>query len=115
MTSKTISYDLPAGSVDAFETAREFVAVCVIKQGRSQKSIAYDMDTTPSQLSRKLAQNPGDSARFTLDDFEKFVEVTGDTSPIFYLLEKYCTKRTDRIAELERELERLKAQQVRAV
>jgi hypothetical protein len=102
----TINYD--ATIVDGYSTCREYVASQVHRQGRPQKAIAADMDYSPSQLSRKCAQSPDDSMRFTLDDLETFIEVTGDTSPVTYLAVKYMTT-SDRIAELEAELALLKA------
>ncbi len=103
----TINYK--SGLTDAYATCREYVQDRVHKQGRPQKSVAADMDYSPSHLSRKLAQSPDDSMRFTLDDFESFMDVTGDTSPVLYLVEKYLTTR-DRIAELEAEIDRLRGE-----
>jgi hypothetical protein len=105
MEQITLNYD--AGLVDGYPTCREFIGYRVHNQGRAQKSIAADMDYSPSHLSRKCAQSPDDSMRFTLDDLERFIEVTGDTSPVLYLVEKYLTD-NNRIAALEAELERLK-------
>ncbi len=90
-----LTLNFEAGIVDSYASCREFVAARVHQQGRPQKAVAADMDYSPSDLSRKLAQNEHDSRRFTLDDLEKFVEVTGDTSPIFYLVEKYLSRTTD--------------------
>lgn len=103
----TLKYD--AGYIDAYPTCREFVAYRVHCQGRPQKSIAADMDYSPSHLTRKCTQSPDDSMRFTLDDLEKFIHSTQDTSPILYLVEKYLSDSTDKIATLEAELARLKA------
>jgi len=74
------------------------------------KSIAADLDLSPSHLTRKLAQSPDDSCRFTLDDLERFIATTGDTRPILYLVEKYMSDAKEReldmlrkrIAQLER-------------
>ena len=107
MEQITLNYD--AGLTDAYPTCREYVANRVHHQGRPQKSIAADMDYSPSHLSRKCAQSPDDSMKFTLDDFERFIEVTGDNSPVLYLVEKYLTESTElarlkaRVAELEAE------------
>ena len=49
-----------------------------------------DMDMSQSDLSRKLANNPDDPRRFTLADLENYIQVTGDTTPILYLAQKYC-------------------------
>lgn len=106
MEQITLNYD--AGLVDAYQTCREYVAHRAHHQGVPQKAIAADMDYSPSHLSRKLAQSPDDSMRFTLDDLERFMHITGDTSPVLYLVEKYLAGRTDRIEQLEQELARLK-------
>ncbi|GAB5451804.1 MAG: hypothetical protein Hals2KO_21320 [Halioglobus sp.] len=105
MEQLTINYD--AGLVDAYPTCREFIAHRIHQQGRPQKSIAADMDYSPSHLSRKCAQGPEDSMRFTLDDLERFIEATDDVSPVIYLAEKYLTGPA-KIEELEAELERLR-------
>lgn len=107
MQQITINYD--AGLVDSFPTCREYVAHRVHNQGRAQKSIAADMDYSPSHLSRKCAQSPDDSMRLTLDDFEKFIDVTNDVTPVLYLVEKYLTNSPGRIKQLEEELARLRA------
>lgn len=107
MEQITLNYD--SGVVDGYETCREYVASRVHAQGRPQKAIAADMDYSPSHLSRKLSQSPDDSMRFTLDDLESFIRSTGDTKPILYLVEKYLTENTDRLAELEAEVARLRS------
>lgn len=104
-----------SGISDAYETCREYVAHRLHHQGRQQKSIAADMDLSPSHLSRKLAQSPGDTMRFTVDDLERFVECTGDTTPILYLVEKYLASKNSEIEELERRLAELRARPVRSV
>lgn len=113
MEQITLNFD--AGLADAYPTLREFIAHRTHHQGRPQKAIAADLDYSPSHWSRKCAQSPDDSMRMTADDVERWIGVTGDTSPILYLVEKYLSSKSDRIAELERELERLKSRQVRGV
>lgn len=72
------------------------------------KAIAADMDLSESELSRKLSDNPGDPRNATLDDLEAYIRVTGDTTPISYLVEKYAvnetTKRAYAAAELAKAL-----------
>ena len=103
-----VTLNFEAGLTEAYHTCREYIAHRIHHQGRPQKSIAADRDYSPSHLSRKCAQSPDDSMRMTLDDMERFIEVTGDTSPVLYLVEKYLAGKNDRIAELEAELKRLK-------
>ena len=109
MATVQLTLDLEPGLSDCYDSCREFVAARVHQIGRQQKVIAADMDMAPSQLARKLAQSPGDSARFTLDDLEAYLRTTGDTAPVLYLVDKYL-RQTDReellrrIAELEGQL-----------
>jgi hypothetical protein len=109
-----ITINFQAGPVELYGSCREYVASLVYQQGKPQKAIAADMDYSPSDLSRKLSQHPDDSRRFTLDDLERFIEVTGDTKPVLYLIEKYlaCSD-PKRLAELEAEVARLRAKQGR--
>lgn len=105
-TQLTLNFD--KGMAESYASCREFVAARVHQQGRPQKAIAADMDYSPSDLSRKLAQNPDDSRRFTLDDLERYIETTKDTEPVLYLVEKYFADSDDRIKQLEREIELLR-------
>jgi len=84
-----LTLNFSAGLVTAYHSCREYVAARVHHQGKPQKAIAAEMDYSPSHLSRKLAQNPDDSMKFTLDDLETFIRVANDTSPVLYLVEKY--------------------------
>jgi hypothetical protein len=101
-----LNFDL--GMAESYRSCREYIAARVHQIGRPQKAIAADMDYSPSDLSRKLAQNPDDSRRFTLDDLEKYIEVTGDKKPVLYLVEKYLAE-TDEAALLK-QIEQLQSQ-----
>lgn len=93
----------------AYGSCVEYVQARVHRQPVSQKAIAADLDLSPSHLSRKLSRNPNDSMRFTLDDLEKFIEVTGDIEPIKYLVAKYMVKaELSEIEQLRSELAALK-------
>lgn len=111
MYKKQITLSFDVGMASSYGTCREYVAARVHQHGKPQKAIAADMDYSPSDLSRKLAQNPDDSRRFTLDDLETYISVTGDTQPVLYLVEKFLTNRDDQIARLQAEIDRLKAKQ----
>lgn len=99
---------LSAGHEWCREFLRDRIPVVCAEHGTRQKAIASDMDLAPSMLTRKLAQAPGDTAHLWLDDFERYLQTTGDTEPVMYLVEKYLTGRESelqrlrlRIAELE--------------
>lgn len=102
-----ITINFEAGPVESYGSCREYISGLIHQQGRPQKAIAADMDYAPSTLSRKLAQSPDDSSRFTLDDLERFVQVTGDKRPIQYLAEKYLLQDSEEF--LRKQYEQLKA------
>ena len=109
-TQLTLNFE--AGLTDLYATCREYIAARVHQIGKAQKVIAADMDYSPSDLSRKLAQNPDDSRRFTLDDLETYIEVTGDTQPIIFLVEKYLAVSKSN-EEIDAEIARLQALKAR--
>jgi hypothetical protein len=74
---------------ERFPTLRDFLAHRVQVQRKPAKTIAGDMDMSPSMLSRKLSPGEGDTQRFNVDDLENFIRATGDTSAIEYLAAKY--------------------------
>jgi hypothetical protein len=106
LSTQQLTLNFEAGYSETYPSCREFVQARVHQQGRPQKAIAADMDYSPSDLSRKLAQGPDDSRRFTLDDLERFIEVTGDVTPVYFLIEKFLigSGKDEQIAELERQL-----------
>lgn len=105
--AKNITLNFEEGMVDSYQSCREFISARVHQLGKPQKAVAADMDYSPSDLARKLAQNPDDSRRFTLDDLEAYVQTQGDTRPIYYLVEKYLVAHDKE--SITREIERLKA------
>lgn len=89
-----LTLNFESGLTEAYPSCREFVGARIhqlaIEQRRQHKSIAADMDLSPSKLSRKITQ--ADTSRFTLDDLERYVDVTGDSKPILYLVEKFLSQ-----------------------
>ena len=107
MEQLTIDFDKTI--VQAFDRCTDYIAVRVHQQHMRQKAIAADMDMAPSQLSQKLGPKGQSSARFTLDDLEKYIEVTGDKEPLKYLVSKHLVGRNKdeikaAIAELQSQL-----------
>lgn len=84
--------------LEQFNTLREYIAHRVQVQHRPAKSIAGDMDMAPSMLSRKLTPSDGDTQRFNVDDLEKYIAATKDTTPIEYLASKYLQSDASRQA-----------------
>jgi hypothetical protein len=105
MQQVVLNFD--ASPFDGYSTCREYVHRQVYQQGVHLKVIAADMDYSPSQLTRKLTQSPTDSARFTLDDLEVFMQVTGDVTPVYCLVHKHVTgkKNKEALLKLKAEIE----------
>lgn len=95
------------GRSEAADSLVDFVRGAVRRSPLKQREIAELMGYKPAQLARKLAQNPSDSARFTLDDLELFISVTGDVSPIAFLAVKHFSD-PEKSSLFEAQLERLK-------
>lgn len=71
------------------------------------KVIASDMDLSESDLSRKLADNPNDARNLTVEDFERYMDATGDYAAIYYLIEKYAISNEAKRAHASSELAKL--------
>lgn len=74
---------------ERYRTLRDFMAYRVQVQKKPAKTIAGDMDMSPSLLSRKLSPGDNDTQRFNIDDLENYITHTGDTAAIEYLAAKY--------------------------
>jgi hypothetical protein len=45
---------------------------------------------SPSELSRKLANNPNDNVHYPVKELDALIAATGDLTPIYWLIEKFC-------------------------
>lgn len=114
-TSHQMTLNFEPGLSDQHESLKEFMRDEALPElWRTQKIpkkyVAADMELRPSELTRKLSDNPNDKRNFTTDDLEKYLERFNDLSPIFYLLDKYAKDTDDEIARLEAKLAQLKGQ-----
>jgi hypothetical protein len=92
---------------EKYRTLRDFMAHRVQVQAKPAKTIAGDMDMSPSTLSRKLTPGDGDTQRFNVDDLETYINVTKDTSPIEYLASKFLQSDESRKARAIARVENL--------
>lgn len=84
-----LKLDFEPGITERHQTLLSCVRECAYKAQKPLKAIAADMDLSESDLSRKLSGNLDDPRRMTIDDLVRFVEVTGDTSAVNWLIEKF--------------------------
>lgn len=79
----TLSFE--PGLSDRYTCLRECVAAGVYRNGLGNTAI--DLDQAPGNLSVQLSADP--SRHFSVDSLERYIEKTGDTQPIYYLIEKF--------------------------
>ena len=90
--------DFEPGLTERYSSARDVVATGVYQRGL--KRIAIELDMAPSNLSVQLSDDP--SRHFSLDSAERYMERTGDFTPIYYWVEKFHgDKRNTKQAALE--------------
>lgn len=108
VSSSQLTLDFTPGLSERYPTVLDCVRAAAYTYRNPLKTVAADMDMSQSELSRKLSGNPDDSRRFTVEDLEKFIQATGDLTPIYYLVEKYLTdedvKQRRALAELAKQL-----------
>ena len=91
VSTSPIQLEIPDGLSDRYCTTLEVVRAGAYSNRKPLKTIAADMDVSPSDLSRKLANNPDDPRRFTVHDLEAYIQSTGDVQPVMYLVQRFCT------------------------
>ena len=91
VSTSSVQLEIPDGLSDRFSTILEVVRAGAYSNQKPLKTIAADMDVSPSDLSRKLANNPDDPRRFTVHDLEAYIQSTGDVQPVMYLVQRFCT------------------------
>lgn len=95
-----MTLDLDTGLTERFRSVKEVVAAGVYRLGL--KRCAGDLDVSPGNLSVQLS---GDGQRhFDVDLLERYIETSGDLTPIYYMVSKYCG---DRSAARDEALERV--------
>lgn len=97
-----MTLDLDTGLTERYRSVKEVVAAGTYRRGL--KRTAADLDIAPGNLSVQLS---GDGQRhFDTDTLERYIEVTGDKTPIYFLVAKYCG---DQSAARDEAIERVQA------
>lgn len=92
-----LTIDFTPGLTERHESLMDCIRECAYTHRNPLKTIAADMDMSQSELSRKLANNPDDPRRLSVEDMVRFVQATGDTTPIQWLVERFM--QDDRIKQ----------------
>jgi hypothetical protein len=82
---RQLTLDLDTSLVSAHRSLRDCIAAGIYRRGL--KTVAADLDLSPGNLSVALSDDP--HRKFSVDDLERYIQTTGDKSPIAYLLGKY--------------------------
>lgn len=80
-----LTLDFTPGLTDRYRSLRECVAAGVYQRGLGK--VAIDLNKAPGNLSVELSEEP--SRRFSVDSLETYIEKTGDTTPVMYLVERF--------------------------
>lgn len=88
-TLRQLSLTFEPGIGSRNRTLREHMAAQIYQRGLVR--VAGEIDTSPSKLSEKLsgASSDGKPRALSVDELERYMERTGDTTPILYLVDKY--------------------------
>lgn len=107
-----LTLELEPGLTQRFRCARDAIAQGVYRRGL--KVTAADLDLAPGNLSVALGD---DGVRhLSIDTFERYLQVTGDLTPLYYLVERYLgdqgaarAEALDRVMRMAEQLEQLPA------
>jgi hypothetical protein len=86
---RQLNLTLESSLVRQFPTFADVVRASVYGCGRQLKAIAADLDMSPSELSRKLADNPNDKVYFPYEKLPALIAATGDKRPVLWLAETF--------------------------
>lgn len=107
---RQLTLELEPGLTDRFRNVRDAVAQGVYSRGL--KRIAGDLELAPGNLSVALGDEG--QRKFSVDELERYVQVTGDLTPIYYLVERYLgdqgaarAEALDRVLKIAEQLEHL--------
>ena len=97
-----MTLDLDTGLTDRYRSVKEVMAAGIYHRGL--KRSAGDLDVSPGNLGVMLS---GDGQRhLDVDLLERYIQATGDKTPIYFLVAKYCG---DQSAARDEALERVQS------
>ena len=79
----TLSFE--SGLADRHTSLRDCVAACIYRYGLTNAAI--ELDKAPGNLSVELSAEP--ARNFSVDSLERYIGKTGDTTPIYYLIDRF--------------------------
>lgn len=87
-STKQLTLDFAPGLVERHKSLRSVIAAGVYQRGLT--TVAIDLNESPGNLSVQISDSP--ERKFGVEQFEHYLEKTGDLAPIYYLVEKFLQK-----------------------
>jgi hypothetical protein len=84
-TEGQLTLTFEPGLAERYTCLRECIASSIYRNGLSNTAI--DLDIAPGNLSVQISADP--ARHFSVDSLERYIEKTGDTTPIHYLIDKF--------------------------
>lgn len=81
----TLSFE--PGIRERYGCLRECIAAGVYRNGLGNTAI--DLNLAPGNLSVQISDDT--TRHFSVDSLERYIEKTGDTTPVYYLIEKFLS------------------------
>jgi len=75
------------GLAERHKSLRSCIAACVYQRGL--ENVAMDLDKAPGNLSVELGGH--EKRHFSVDNLERYIQTSGDLTPVWYLVEKYLS------------------------
>lgn len=85
---RQLTLDFEPGLVERYRNLRDCVGTGIYKRGLSITAI--DLNESPGNLGNQLSDDS--QRKFGIDDFELYLQKSGDMTPIYYLVEKFLNK-----------------------
>lgn len=99
-----LTLDFHGGLTERHRNLRDCIGAGIYRRGLS--TCAIDLNESPGNLSNQLSD---ESARkFGVDEFELYLEKSGDYTPIYYLVEKFLGKAESQARETQAKLDALR-------
>ncbi|TEA78751.1 hypothetical protein ERE07_09715 [Allopusillimonas ginsengisoli] len=80
-----MTLDFEPGLLERHRNLRDCIATGIYKRGLSRTAI--DLNESPGNLGNQLSEDH--QRKFGVDEFELYLEKSGDFTPIYYLVEKF--------------------------
>lgn len=84
-SQRQVSLQFEVGLSSVHRSLKDVVAAGVYRRGL--KVMASDLDMAPGNLSVALSDDG--TRKFGVDELERYIQVTGDKTPIYYLVDRY--------------------------